>query len=216
VVRLYDPPDAGLSFGKIGHPGGCVLLLGFADARGPDAESAARVAAEIGAAALEPRYGDHWWAHRFDAVDQYRRVMGEMRSLGSGVVVDTMEVAALWSRLPGLYASVGAALRRHSETVGCHLSHPYRSGASLYFTFMVRRSDDEAAGEAYLRCWRDAVGACHQAAGTVTHHHGVGLLKAPFMSEELGATGLAALRGIKAALDPAGLLNPGKLIPGGG
>jgi alkyldihydroxyacetonephosphate synthase len=213
VVRLYDAPDAGLAFGAMGHPGGPVLLLGFADERGPDAE-AARTLTD-GAKALDEGYGDHWWKHRFDAVQTYQAITGTERSLGSGVVVDTMEVATLWSGLTGLYESVGAVLGRHAEAVGCHLSHPYRSGASLYFTFLIRTPGDRAAGDVYLRCWREAAEACHGAGGTMSHHHGVGVLKAPFMEEELGPGGLAALRAVKAALDPSGVLNPGKLIPGG-
>jgi alkyldihydroxyacetonephosphate synthase len=97
--------------------------------------------------------------------------------------------------------------------VGCHLSHPYRSGASLYFTFLVRAADDDGAERAYARAWADAAAATHAASGTLTHHHGVGILKTPFLEEELGATGLAALRSIKQALDPEGILNPGKLLP---
>jgi alkyldihydroxyacetonephosphate synthase len=214
LVRLYDPADAAVTFEGLGHPGGCVLLLGFAEPMASDAERAGRLASDGDAGALDAGYGEHWWEHRYDAVDRYRGIMGERRVMGAGVVVDTLEVAGLWSRLSELYAAVGAALSRHAEAVGCHLSHPYRSGGSLYFTFLLRRPDDEAAGEVYLRCWRDAAEACHRAGGTVSHHHGVGLLKAPFMLEELGEGGLAALRRIKAALDPDGLLNPGKLIPG--
>ncbi|MGH2675574.1 MAG: FAD-binding oxidoreductase, partial [Actinomycetota bacterium] len=64
-----------------------------------------------------------------------------------------------------------------------------------------------------VECWRDAARACHEAEGTISHHHGVGVLKAPFLEEELGAAGVGALRAIKRALDPHGVLNPGKLLP---
>ncbi len=148
-----------------------------------------------------------------DAVDLYRRIVGEERAFGEGAIVDTMEVAGLWSGLPDLYRAVREAIAGHAEAVGCHLSHPYRSGASLYFTFMIRGEDDRDAERRYLACWADAVRACHRRAGTMTHHHGVGLLKAPFLGEELGPEGLEALRGLKRALDPLGILNPGKLLP---
>jgi len=124
-------------------------------------------------------------------------------------------VAGLWAHLDGLYGALRSTLNRHAEMVGCHLSHPYRSGASLYFTFLIRAADDSAAADAYLRCWRDAARACHGAGGTITHHHGVGLLKTPFMDEEIGPAGVSVLRALKSALDPAGILNPGKLIPRG-
>jgi alkyldihydroxyacetonephosphate synthase len=213
VVRLHDEADAALAFGSLGHQGGPVLLLGFADRREADARAGAELTGD--GRPLDEGFGRHWWDHRFDAVDLYRSVMGEERSFGTGVIVDTMEVATLWSRLAGLYSAVGDTLARHADAVGCHLSHPYRSGASLYFTFLVRAADDRAAEDAYLRCWRSAAESCHGAGGTVTHHHGVGVLKAPFMEEELGPAGVGALRAIRDGLDPGAILNRGKLIPGG-
>jgi alkyldihydroxyacetonephosphate synthase len=214
VARLYDEADAGPTFAGL-DPGGPVLILALEGGPelGPWIGAIDEAAGAAGVRPLSDAYGDHWWEHRFDAVDLYQRVMGEERMFGSGVVADTMEVAALWSALPGLYVAVRDALLRHAVAVGCHLSHPYRSGASLYFTFLVRADDDVEAEDRYLACWKDAAAACHGAGATVTHHHGVGLLKAPFMGEELGAGGLELLRRIKAAVDPAGLLNPGKLLP---
>ncbi|HEX2031706.1 MAG TPA: FAD-binding oxidoreductase [Actinomycetota bacterium] len=212
VLRLYDEADAAFTFGATGHEGGPVLIAAVAE----EADGAARLrqaAREAGAAELPEGYGVHWWDHRFEAVDLYRRIMGEERMLGEGTLVETVEVAGLWRGLPALYGSIREALASHAETVGCHLSHPYRSGASLYFTELIRAPDDERAEEAYLASWRDAARACHAAGGTITHHHGVGVLKAPFMEEELGAGGLAALRAVKRSLDPAGVLNPGKLLP---
>jgi alkyldihydroxyacetonephosphate synthase len=216
VMRLSDPADAGRTFGALDHSGGSVLLAGFARSRDADASAMRELVGSTGAGGLSDEYGAHWWEHRFEAVDLYRGIMGPDRSLGSGVVADTVEVAALWSRLPELHAAVDAALRSRAEAVACHLSHPSRSGASLSFSFVVRGADDRAAGDAHLRAWRQAAQACHAAGGTISHHQGVGLLKAPFMEDELGRPGLETLRAVKDALDPAGILNPGKLIPGGG
>jgi alkyldihydroxyacetonephosphate synthase len=214
VVRLYDGADAALAFSGM-EPGGAVLILGFE--RGPGLEDVAEaVRAVAGSAGAEPvadAYGEHWWEHRFDAVALYHRVMGEERMFGSGVVADTMEVAGLWSRLPDLYRTVRESLLAYAAAVGCHLSHPYRSGASLYFTFLIRADDDRRAERRYLECWGAAAAACLAAGGTVTHHHGVGLLKAPYLPEELGPGGMALLRSIKGAVDPAGVMNPGKLLP---
>jgi alkyldihydroxyacetonephosphate synthase len=219
VVRLYDKTDAALSFEALGHEEGCVLVLGFAARADGEADLQAvrAMASEVGAQPFPDAYGEHWWEHRNDAVDLYRRVMGEERMLGSGVIVDTVEVAGLWSRLPDLYRSLRDSLTEHAaQPVACHLSHPYRSGASLYFTVLLHAEDDQAVEGKYLACWEAAASACHGAEGTISHHHGVGILKAPFLAEELGVAGLAALRAVKGALDPAGVLNPGKLLPGAG
>jgi alkyldihydroxyacetonephosphate synthase len=216
VVRAYDEVDSTLAFGTIGHTGGCAAIIGF-DTNLPAVDERRRAAAEAAretdGKALGPSYGTHWWDHRNDSVDLYRRIMGAERAFGSGVVVDTMEVAGLWRDLPELYRAVRGALSRRADAVSCHLSHAYPSGSSLYFTFLIRASDDHEAERTYLAAWKEAVRACHAGGGTMTHHHGVGRLKAGFLREELGDGGLEMLRAIGEALDPAGILNPGALIP---
>jgi alkyldihydroxyacetonephosphate synthase len=215
VLRLYDDVDAGLTFSSVGHAGGPVLIAGFGEgAIGEAGLAEARAAAlDAGHGPLGDDYARHWWGHRNDAVALYRRIMGQERMFGPGVIVDTLEVSGLWRSLPRLYSAIREALlERASQAVGCHLSHPYRSGASLYFTFLIRADDDTAAERGYLDAWRRAAAACRGAGGTLSHHHGIGLLKAPFLAEALGERAVATLRSLKRALDPAGVLNPGKLL----
>jgi alkyldihydroxyacetonephosphate synthase len=215
ILRLYDEPDATLTFGSLGHEDGAILILALADRPGRQAvlDAVGELAGAAGGDRRDQEYGQHWWEHRYDAVGLYRQIM-EQRMLGPGVMVDTLEVAALWRDLPDLYHRVRAALAEYAaRPVAGHLSHPYRSGASLYFTFLLHAQDDRAVEERYVRAWMDAAAACHASKGTISHHHGIGLLKAPFLGEELGEGGLAALRAVKRALDPAGVLNPGKLFP---
>jgi alkyldihydroxyacetonephosphate synthase len=97
--------------------------------------------------------------------------------------------------------------------VACHLSHLYPSGSSLYFTFLITAADDHEAATAYRQTWQQAAASCTEAGGTITHHHGVGRLKAPFLATELGETGASVLTRIRNALDPAGIMNPGVLTP---
>jgi alkyldihydroxyacetonephosphate synthase len=237
VLRGYDETDASLSFGALGHPGGCVAIAGFPvgppglDARKQAAAEAiqkpaiqkpaiqkpaiqkpaiqeASTATDLGA-----RYGEHWWAHRNDAVQTYARIMGPERAFGPGVIVDTMEVAGLWSAVPRLYDGIRTTLAGHAQAVGCHLSHLYPSGSSLYFTFLISGADDHEAAEKYRTAWDHAARTCTEAGGTITHHHGVGRLKARYLTDELGEAGADTLTRIRAALDPAGIMNPGALRP---
>ena len=217
VIRGYDETDAQLSFGALGHAGGCVGLVGFpaglpglAARKQAAAEAMQRagVSSELGA-----RYGEHWWEHRNDAVQTYAQIMGPERAFGSGVIVDTFEVAGLWSAVPKLYTGIRAALAAHAQAVGCHLSHLYPSGSSLYFTFLVSGTDDRDAEARYLAAWDQAVRSCAAVGGTITHHHGVGRLKAGYLAGELGETGVEVLTRIKAVLDPAGIMNPRVLLP---
>jgi alkyldihydroxyacetonephosphate synthase len=94
----------------------------------------------------------------------------------------------------------------------CHVSHLYRSGASLYFSFFARQ---ERGAE--LEQWHAAKSAACDAivahGGTITHHHAVGRDHAAWMAQEVGEVGVEVLRGVKQKLDPAGIMNPGKLLP---
>ena len=220
VIRGYDEADAQLSFGALGHTSGCVGMLGFPV--GPGAREALEARKKLASSVIEragssgqldASYGEHWWQHRHDAVDTYARIMGPDRAFGPGVIVDTFEVAGLWSAVPRLYAGIRDALAAHAQAVLCHLSHLYSSGSSLYFTFLITGTDDQDAEARYLAAWDDAVRSCTAAGGTLTHHHGVGRLKAAFLAGELGEAGVDVLKKIKAALDPAQIMNPGVLLP---
>jgi alkyldihydroxyacetonephosphate synthase len=98
----------------------------------------------------------------------------------------------------------------------CHVSHLYRSGASLYFSFLARQEGEGEARPA-LEQWRAAKTAASEAivaaGGTITHHHAVGRDHAPWMRAEVGELGLELIRAAKQRLDPAGIMNPGKLLP---
>jgi alkyldihydroxyacetonephosphate synthase len=138
--------------------------------------------------------------------------------LDRGVLVETLETAHRWSRLEALYRGVGEALRRALRAGGtpplvlCHVSHVYETGASLYFTFLAR-----ARAGAELEQWRAAKEAASEAivahGGTITHHHAIGRDHVPWMRTETGPLGVDVLRAAKTAADPAGIMNPGKLLP---
>ena len=200
-----------------GHEGGCLAFTGFEGTREDVASRRGRCAAIMrgaGAVALGTRPGRSWLRARFSA--PYLR--DEL--LDRGVIVETLETAATWTRLHGLYAAVGDALRASLSGRGtppavmCHVSHLYPSGASLYFTFLARQ--EQGAELEQWRAAKTAAGdAIHAAGGTITHHHAVGTDHAPWMEAEVGALGIEALRAVKERLDPAGVMNPGKLLPAG-
>ncbi|GAA1393300.1 FAD-binding oxidoreductase [Kitasatospora putterlickiae] len=133
--------------------------------------------------------------------------------LDAGALCETLETAADWQRLPALRFAVTAALTEAlpGSLVLCHISHVYPTGASLYFTVVA------ALGEEPLARWaaakRAAGDAIVRSGGTITHHHAVGTDHRPWMAAEIGDLGVRVLRAVKAELDPAGILNPGKLIP---
>ncbi len=200
-----------------GHREACLAFTGF---EGPPDEVARRRGrtAELlraaGGLSLGTRPGRSWLRGRFAA--PYLRD----DLLDRGVMVETLETATSWSNLGALHQAVRAALaatlsdRGTPALVMCHVSHLYRSGASLYFMFIARQERG-----AQLPQWRAAKQAAGDAilagGGTITHHHAVGRDHAPWMADEVGELGLDVLRSVKEELDPAGIMNPGKLLPAG-
>jgi alkyldihydroxyacetonephosphate synthase len=192
--------------------GGCLIICGWegerASVRRRRSVAVRRLRAG-GAARLGTAAGRSWEKNRYEG--PYLRDT----LLDLGVFVETLETAHTWSRLDELYRAVGDALRSSlgpQSIVMCHLSHAYPDGASLYFTFLTRARRGQE-----LEQWRaaktaacEAIVACE---GTITHHHATGRDHAPYMKAEIGELGIESLRAVKERLDPAGIMNPGKLLP---
>jgi alkyldihydroxyacetonephosphate synthase len=198
-----------------GYRGGCLAILGFEGAGEELASRRKRALALVrdgGGLVVGRSPGEAWLHGRFAA--PYMR--DELLTLG--VMVETLETATQWSRLPRLHRSVGEAIAgalRASGTPGlvmCHVSHVYETGASLYFTLIAPQREGDEIGQ--WRAVKQAAGdAIVAGGGTITHHHAVGRDHAPWMTAEVGVGGIAALRALKVELDPTGIMNPGKLLP---
>jgi len=192
--------------------GGCLVICGWEGERDSVRRRRSLGQAHLqrgGAVPLGSRAGRSWERGRYQG--PYLR--DELMDLG--VMVETLETAHTWSRLDELYRAVGSALRGalgERSIVMCHLSHAYADGASLYFTFFTRARPGEQLDQ-----WRAAKTAACEAIvatrGTITHHHAVGRDHAPYMPAEVGEIGIEALTAVKERLDPAGIMNPGKLLP---
>jgi alkyldihydroxyacetonephosphate synthase len=133
--------------------------------------------------------------------------------LDRGVLAETLETATSWSNLEPLRAAVRRALEAALATplVVCHVSHLYATGASLYFTILAAQDRSDPAGQ-WRGAKRAATDAIVAAGGTITHHHAVGADHAPWLRAEVGELGHDLLRTVKAHCDPAGVMNPGKLL----
>jgi alkyldihydroxyacetonephosphate synthase len=193
---------------------GCLAILGF---EGEGEETALRrerafaVLRQNGGFAVGRSPGEAWLRTRFSA--PYLRD----DLLTQGVLVETLETAAQWSHLTSLHREIADAIAQTLTKLGtpglvmCHVSHLYPTGASLYFTLLARQREGDEIGQ-----WRTVKDAATRAilngGGTLSHHHGVGFDHAPWMEEEVGSTGVAALRALKLELDPTGIMNPGKLL----
>jgi alkyldihydroxyacetonephosphate synthase len=232
VMRLSDPVETRVSLALSGgdglatralraylrargHAGGCLAIVGWAGTSEAGLRrrrtAAARTLRAHGAVALGTPIG-HAWEHGRFAAPYLRDEL-----LAHGVMVETLETATTWDRLLELHEAVATALdgalreRGTPPVAMSHVSHVYRAGASLYFTFVARQ---QAGAE--LEQWHAAKAAASEAilahGGTITHHHAVGRDHAPWLPGEVGELGIELLRAAKATLDPAGIMNPGKLV----
>ncbi|MGH2806974.1 MAG: FAD-linked oxidase C-terminal domain-containing protein, partial [Actinomycetota bacterium] len=114
------------------------------------------------------------------------------------------------SSLRDLYHGIKTALEGEADLAGCHLSHVYPDGACLYFTMASTCESDEAARAAHDRWWELAMKACLEAGGSISHHHGVGRKRAPWLPDELGEW-WEVLKAVKQAIDPNRIMNPGAM-----
>ncbi|HEV2756167.1 MAG TPA: FAD-binding oxidoreductase [Actinomycetota bacterium] len=209
LVRLYDAEDSAIFLRHFPDEAqGPLLLLSF-DGEGAAARAGAAVELAGGSPAGK-HLVEHWWSHRNDAVGEFRRLMAGEGILGPHALVETVEVAGTWTVLRDLYHSMKEALRPLADIAGCHVSHVYRDGACLYFTLAAACSDDDEAHELLGRWWETAMRTCLDAGGSISHHHGIGRVKAPWLEEELGGW-FDVLRAVKSAIDPKRVMNPGAL-----
>lgn len=198
-----------------GVQGGTLSILGW-EGFSPKATAARRAAAwtalrHFGAVPLGQGVGSSWKKHRFEG--PYLRDL----LLDSGYIVETLETAGDWAGLHGLHDAVTAAItsalatQRNGALVFGHISHVYGAGASLYYTALAPAEQDRAGQWARVKAAAGEAIMAH--GGTITHHHAVGLDHRAWMDQEVGPIGTDLLRAVKQVVDPAGVMNPGKLIP---
>lgn len=149
--------------------------------------------------------GERWLAKRYDVSFKMPTFFYH------GAFVDTVEVAATWEHIPALYHAVRQAVA-DQVMIMAHFSHAYPEGLSIYFSLGGSAESLETAELRYHAAWKKAMAVVHQAGGTVSHHHGVGQMKAAQVMEEQGAF-VERWQHLKRHLDPDGILNPGKLFP---
>lgn len=214
IIRLSDETETALNLASQSSVGGeaasgCLMIVGHEGAAIASRRSAVTDALTLlGGEPLGEERGRAWFEGRFHA--PYLRDS----MLDVGVLVETLETATFWSNTDRVYADVKAALEAslgEGTLVLCHVSHVYETGCSLYFTVAATQGDEP------LPRWLAAKGAASdamiEAGATITHHHAVGTDHVDWLAREIGPVGVAMLRGVKATVDPTGILNPGVLIP---
>lgn len=231
VMRLSDPHETKTNLTMALHGGkgkamwsylrarrvadGCLAILSWEGSRtqvNARRDESWRVMRKFGAVSVGAQVGNGWEKARFSG--PYLRDT----LLDKGYLVETLETSTGWRELPALRSAIYRAIEDSLSVDGrkpwvmSHLSHVYETGGSLYVTVIGSR-DDSHSHEQWRRAKHAACDAIEAQGATITHHHAVGRDHAPWMTAEIGASGVELLRAIKTYLDPTDILNPGALIP---
>ena len=206
LVRFYDEVEArhamqDKAFDK------CVMFLGF---EGVQTVALAEYSAVMdlciaeGGEKIGPSPVEAWMERRFD-FSTVENLLAE-----SGGLAETIEIAHFWDGILETYHELKEALAPYAAEVLGHFSHVYPQGTSLYVILLGKDTDDATAEANLLEVWDVAMRICVKNGAAISHHHGSGIARLPYVADALGSS-MPVLQKIKAALDPNEIMNPGKL-----
>ena len=199
-----------------GYTSPCIMVVGFEGEKKKTTfikKQVFTILKQWGAFPLGKSIGKTWSKHKYN-IPYLRDFL-----MNYHCYADVAETAATWTNLLPLYHKTIEAVNNkfkqqnyYKGWVGCHISHSYHTGACLYFTFGGVQKPGRELEQFYeiKECFTDTFMKNH---GTLSHHHAVGLDHLPWLEEEVSPTGIKAYKGLKQALDPNKIMNPGKLIP---
>ncbi|HDH96592.1 MAG TPA: FAD-binding oxidoreductase, partial [Proteobacteria bacterium] len=185
---------------------GCLMILifeGNPELAKLEFEEAKAICTESGAEYLGPAPAQRWFKNRYSVSYKQSKVFH------MGAFPDTIELATSWDRVLQLYRHVRSAIAKHALVLA-HFSHAYVDGCSIYFTFVAAGMRLEDRLNVHRKVWQAAMEACLKVGATISHHHGVGLVRSEWMEQELPSS-FRILEIIKSDLDPQGIMNPHKL-----
>ncbi len=222
VFRLSDPEESDLALKLYGVEGTIIdtvmkargfkkgercLMLGTADGEAGFTRHLARMvkktAKKHGAMSTTGLVTKAWEKGRF--LDPYMRE--DLQDYG--IMTDTLECCVNWSDLEKVHTGVREFCHSRPDTIcTTHMSHFYPQGCNLYFIFIAKMSDIDE----YLKYQYGILDNIQKYGATMSHHHGIGKMTAPWLESNIGAPAMGALRSLKAYFDPNGVLNPGGTI----
>jgi alkyldihydroxyacetonephosphate synthase len=219
VFRISDPEETEIGLKLKGFSSGLVdkfmrrrgfqprqrcLCLGTAEGEkgfaGHVKKMASKIARQHGAMSLTG-YATRQWEH-----GRYSDIHMREDLLDYGIIIDTLETAVTWENLHRLHQGVRAFVKSRPGTLCMtHGSHFYPQGTNLYFIFLMKPKDNAE----FYQFRREVVDKILEHGGSISHHHGVGRMLAPWMENHLGSEQMAVLRALKKHFDPRNIMNPG-------
>jgi len=219
VFRLSDPEETtvmmrmyGVDESPLRHlfnarclkPGEMCLFLGFTNGEKGFSKNCAkvtkRVARRYGGMSLTGIVTKAWEKGRFD--DPYLRDTLQ----DFGIMIETMECSVNWSNMSKVHFEVREYCKSRQDTVCMtHMSHVYPQGANLYFIFIARMSDPDE----FVRYHAGILDAIQRSGASMSHHHGIGKMFAPWLEGSIGSTEYSIYRALKEHFDADYIMNPG-------
>ncbi len=227
LSMAFRPPSSGMSkiagslfkgylrAKRISLPRACLMLTAFEGSESAVARQLKQVQGiyrKCGAVSLGASAGKSFEASKYD----FPHIRDFL--LDRDVTTDVSETSTVWSNILPLYRDTMAVLRDAIEKsgvcpwTGCHISHTYQCGASVYFTFGFRQNAGTEMDQ-YLKVKRAVQQSFIDHGATLSHHHAVGTEHLPWLADEISTLGVQAIAAIKRSLDPANIMNPGRLQP---
>jgi alkyldihydroxyacetonephosphate synthase len=206
LVRFYDEDEANHAMQDKSFDS-CVMFLGFEGVKAvaeAEYDAVMEICAAEGGQKIGPAPVEAWMRRRFD----FSTVENLLSQPGG--LAETIEISHFWTGILDTYDQLKTALAPYADEVLGHFSHVYPQGTSLYVILLGRAENDAAAEATILKIWETAMNICLDTGAAISHHHGVGMAREPYIRADL-ASGALVLDKIKHAIDPAGVMNPGKL-----
>jgi FAD/FMN-containing dehydrogenase len=223
VARLYDAPDGAQHGFDRFAPGQCVLIFtteGPAGVSRATADGIAEIVNGYGVATpVDTSLIREWFEHLNwgpEKLVEEREFIRDNLRMGY-----TTEVSGNWSIIHDIYQNGIRRVRDEFPHVaditllGGHSSHSYQTGTNMYFVYdynVVDCTYEEEREKYHIPLNAIFVEEALKAGGSMCHHHGIGKYRAPWTPEEHGSA-YRLLTGLKADLDPNGIMNRGCIFP---
>ncbi|HTK08101.1 MAG TPA: FAD-binding oxidoreductase [Ktedonobacteraceae bacterium] len=206
LLRFYDQEESRHAMQDRAFVG-CAMFVGTEGVKAvaeAEYQAVLAICQEEGASTLGVAGVQAWMDRRYD----FSTI--EQRLNQPGGLAETIEIAHFWDNIEETYQALKTAMAPYAEEVLGHFSHTYPQGTSLYVILLGHEKDAAAVEARLYDIWKTTMSICLEKGAAISHHHGVGLARLPYIREELG-TGMTVLEKVKQAIDPNDILNPGKL-----
>ncbi len=183
------------------------LLIVAVDGSSEEVERQARVVEQV------VRAGGGYDVVRAETREEEERLWDVRRAISPaikkyGTLKFNEDVVVPRSRVPELVERVVEIARRH-ETFVVNFGHA--GDGNIHINFMCDREDKESVRRG-RECVRETFGVAIELGGTISGEHGIGYVKAPYLEMAITAATIETMKQLKRALDPRGILNPGKVF----